>query len=1774
MVQMYFGLPVNWFNRGAVFHGNHRTVNGLCWTLLWLIGTAWRGAAPVERAQAVPLWVVADDGRLQRGVERGQWTRVTAAQPHYAVLAGEDRVVTVRRRDEKTQFPNLSYSQDGRLFRAVQGVVLPEAPEHMQVAIPGRGLLRLVHWDQNEAETAVQVLRLQPFPHGPLWPMRGLRHDGNAVAVRFPGEARTVEHLLLLPGQTLRCEPPAKGSQVWLETRVVFGEADSEARRAYQISWHQGPAHGRLTFESEPFAVVVADENALLTGRARRTTLPVSGTDERLVLHSDTPVLVRVADGRDALWLAGTRGQIDPESDALPDGVFPLRLPFLPGVFDSGPARPGTFTDGTRTWLSGPREDGLMWRDWLAAWPDATGAPRYTREQARRLSADRIAYTALGGIGGRGTRWAWFAFRKPQLLQPEAEPPITAARFLVRAHEQLQHDLFTELRADAPLNLDVPEVPGAPQVRLRLVLAAGATALRLLLIGDNHLLENIEVNPTGALWQAPPLLPAARRYLATSDEVVAWPTPHAVEVGEIELPLPAGCRRFSLKLLQGETAWVALDVAQSLPARLPPQRLLETRAASPRPGLPAFHAFVRGQVPATLAVPADSEAYLRLHFEGLARLVRTRALTYRGDPGCGRNTPLTVRPTTRAEGDALWRQAEALVAEGAETAALTLYGALAERNGDEEARLRRGMLLFSLGESYLAEQDMRDLLWHTGDAVIRWDVYHLLRDWYRAGGDETGLAGLEAAMFWLDASEAPLAASARDMMQAGLIREAFDAWSLLSRPDGTALVTTAFATDWPSDIPLPGALSGAGRWQALLAGLQQGAAGDRDAARAAFAEAGPVAEPFAAQYERGLELAAALTAETREQRLQAYFDLERWWADLPGPRAWQAAPATQTAARARIRVRQRALDKSGLYTLATAEDGATWVFDGPLNVRFNVRPAHDPRVDPDLIDGEITFMHNGLPKHERYSDNSLSANMAVIGGHPAALGALIQREFVLGPGRHRLQVRGDRLLAVAVQIETPLVVVPPLPRPSAAFLQQVLAGDTAPVVQEAGEQWLVTADGTRRRRDLTLMRPDQAGEARPLTGLEQARVALRRDADEADEINPAIVADLDAAERETLLMQWGGRNDPRLGENEAELRVEQRRALLLHRGLREEAAALPADSEAEALRVLTLLTAPAQSGAADDATYRRVQALVDAYPGSLALLRLAAPILRAYDWEPVAHFDRGESVQMMPGENLSPAQIARAALLVPDVSSWLLLGRQQKELIFGHEQPRPLLLKAALERPTPLWPVPVRLQIRWDDQPAQEKTLVPDGEWSAWRLDPPPGAKRLLIGMVDAPANQLLRLQIYEQLAGQWRAVAKGEEETQMRVVAPGEPLEVVFYKPTLLRVARRLAAGDRFETLTRDETPARFRFESAGETQFIRLWRLAKQTQLAPEPRPLAPPKWRVPDFPLALAPPEPAFESAPAAEPMQAPASDGRWSQFVEAALVQRELSDEDAENASRDRYFQVGYAWRRHFEQWHLYNRSRVALRLRDAVGHSLALEQTLLWRRPGFDLTLRLAAFAQFLDAVVLDGAVPVRRTFDDPNSTQARLTWHSRLLRRDRWFYRSEVSLFRQYIGIDVLPPVVLDWDIYTDYRVDHQYGVQVGQLVLFQPFHDTRLDLEGYLASNERLTERPVDFYRVALNWRQHFGRWESGLGLRLRHLLADADRARSDDQWVVGLQLGYWYGRLDTRHHYAGLRLSFDPAEQATNLNLSWRFNLRSHAGVGDYLPRELNFQQLLLRR
>ncbi len=1744
-------------------------MNGLFWTFLWLIGTTWVADAPVERAQTAPLWFVNGEGTLQRRADGGEWTRLSPQQSFYVVLSGEDRVLTVRRREEQMLFPHLSYSQDGRLFRDLQGRVLPEAMDQLQVTIPGRGLLRLRHWGDDEI--SVQVLRMRRFPDTPLWPLRGLQHDGRRVLVHFPGEARWVSHILLLPGQVLRCEPGQGLEAAWLETRLLFEGTDSAARRAYQVSWRQGAAQGRFSFESEPFAVVVAEERTVLTGRTRRTTLALSGQETPLLLQSDTPLLVRIAAGPNAFWLAGPAGQVDPESEALPDGVFPLRVPFLPGAFGHAAAPPADFSDGTRFWLSGPREAGLMWRDWLAAWRNADGSARYTHTQVHRLSADQVAYKPLGSFGGRGSRCQSFAFVTPQLLMPEAEAPMTTPRLLARAHDVVQRDLFMQIRADAPLNVDVPELPGAPQVRLRLVAPADETPLRLLLIGDNHLLQPIEYVPQAGVWQAPPLLPAARRYLSASDEVVAWPTPHQVEVAEIELPLPPGCRRFAVKLQQGTTAWVALDVRQSLPPRLPPQALLEMRAASSRPGLAAFHELVLGRVPAALARPADSEVYLRLHFEALARLLRTRALTYRGDPDCARNTPVPVTATTAAEREAMWRQAEALVGVGAATAALSFYGALAERDGDEEARLQRGILLFSLGETYLAEQDMRDLLWRSCDGVIRHDVYHLLRDWYRAGGDETGLAGLEAAMFWLEGTEAALAESAATLVQAGLVREAFDALSLLSRPNPTALVVTAAATDWPSDVALPGALSGATRWQALLAGLQHGAAGDRVAARAAFAEAGMVAQPFADAYERGLRVAAALTADARAQRLQAYFDLEDWWAELPGPRGWMAAPDTQTAARARVQVRQRARDKTGVHTLVTAEDGAAWTFDGPLKVRFNVRPAHDPRVDPDFIDGEITFMHNGLPKREGYRDNTLSANLTVVGGYPAALGALIQREFVLGPGRHRLHLRGDRLLAVTVQIETPLVAVPPLPRPSAAFLQQVLDGQPAPVTGAAGEVRLVMADGTLQQRVLALNRSFGEAEGRPLSALEQARVALRCDSDPALDIPPAILTALCEAERETLLMQWGGRDDARLGDAGKQLRPEQQRALLLHRGLREEAVDLPVTSEAEALRVLTLLTAMPRTGAAADATYRRVQALVDAYPGSTALRRLAAPILRAYAWEPIAFFDRGESVQVLPGELMSPAWRARAALLVPDPASWLLLGQQQKELIFGHEQARPLLLKAALERPTPLWPVPVTLQIRWDDGPAQERMLQPDGDWASWRLDPPPGAKRLLIGLRDAPGNQLLRLQIYEQLAGQWRAVPKDAGETQMRVVSPGEPLEVVFYEPTLLRVARRLEAGDQFETHTLDSPPTRFVLESDAEPQFYRLWRMAKQTRPAPEPRRLSVPKWRVPDFPLAQAPPTAVDEMR---VPVTPAAGDGRWSQFAEAALVQRELSDEDAENAARDRYFQVGYVWRRHFEERHLYNRSRVAIRLRDAVGDSLALEQTLLWRRPSFDLTLRLEAHLQFLDTVVLDGTVPVRRTFDDPYSTQARLTWHSRLLRRDQWFYRTEVSLFRQFLGIDILPPVVLDWDIYTDYRVDHQYGVQVGQLVRFQPFHDTRIDLDGFLASNETLGERPVDFYRVAVNWRQHFGRWESGLGLRVRHLSADADRERADDQWVIGFQVGYWYGRLDYRHHYAGLRLSFDPEDQATNMRLSWRFNLRSRGGVGDYLPRELNFRQLLLRR
>ncbi|CAM2011530.1 hypothetical protein [Acanthopleuribacter pedis] len=1770
-----------------------------CWAGLFGLASEHQPPPQRERLESLPLLSVTEHGALRVRDARRPFS---ADESLYIRYEGEADWLTLVGAAETLANLRLSFSQDGRLFRALTARADADGTRSY-VWVDGPGLLRLRGFLSEGDVAPPRVFRRVPFPAAPLWPPRDLGHAGRRVAVVFDDAHHRRDFLHLAAGVPVRVDGPGGDGTFWLQCRALFDAEDGRPRRHVAVQVQQGAFQRGFSFSSGPAnATATFDNRTALIGFARDVVAELPEPGDAWLLTADAPLLVRLSAPRLGYgWARPDPVQPDPRFTRLGDFEAPRRPLFLPAPYDAYPDGPHPVPERHDTWLLGPREEGLVWREHLANRRDAHGRPLLTPRLVDRVADGMAAFSPVALAGARPLAWRLLHFFENRLPDPDANGPrFTTTQFLAQEQPALQQASFARLTEDHPMAVSLAEVPGRPRLRLRVSPTQPDAAFRLQLnktLGEAMVFSGAAEGSTFAHEDG---FPATWAYEPDLGRFLPRGLPPLAEVGTIEFEVPAGTRRLTLTV-DGGPVWVALDQLRGVPRRLEANRLQSIAAAFPKTALQTFHEFLQKRFEGKAAPETDpARAAWLLHYEPLARLLLARAHAYGGDPDCYPISPVEPAPLSGEQVHTYLAEAERLLAEDVPLAALTRLGALVTRNGLDEARLARGVLLWELGEAYLGEQDLRALFFETRDPVIRRDAYHLLRDWYQAANEPNNLAGLTASMFLFDGDPVYLEAAARDLEQRGLWRDALDSWRLCPRADiGHTAILAVRAESDPAAIPtaIPS------REDLLQQGLRAALRHDPAAAAAAWRAAGEEGAALLRHADRGWQIRRALVDPDPQARWDAYLALEDWWQAASGPWGFEPAWFGLTAAAERVRVHRQALDRENLFVRTTTAEPAAWTLCGPATVRFSVRPLHRREDRGALVDGVVTLSQNGLPFRERYRDNPISANFFIVGEEETRVGGLIQRTFQLGPGLHQFAVQGDRDLLVRAEILRPALVVPELPPPSAELLEAVLAGPETPQPFPARQWVLVDKENAQRRFSCDWfpgarrVAPENQGQRARITAWLQPRadeeapdgwcalpVVKRRawqpDASEQTRIAlrlnqpappSALELPLPPAERDTLLQQFAAREPTKYGAQRAAQSPSAQRAWLLAQQRGWEAAMVPVADETEAVRALTALGDLIGETRPLPEHHRRAYRLAARFPASGWVRRLAAPILRGFTWENVQHFDRGQQVQPVEAEAVSPAAAVRAALVAPDPQSILLIGRQRQMVVFEHEQPRTLRVRASVERPQRLRPVAIELQWQWDDESPQSRRLSADTAWHEWVLTPPPQAKRLTIGMVNPPANQLLRLQISE-LQGDRFTAPEGPPPTRYyRVVDQAEPLELVLYEPSLLRLEQVLRDGVRFTELDVEATPFRFRLEAGDEPALYRLAKLVPRFHPIPEPPVTAAKPWLGGPYPTT---PTAGRRTPPPPPTHLQPAAGGPWSGFLEASLVQRELSDdESAENAGRDRYFQVGYSLRRHWQAHDLFSRSRAALRLREAVGHSLNLSQTFLLRRPRYDLSLTLGGTVQFLESVRLDGAVPVRRNFDDPYATRMFLGWNSRRHHQNRWSYQTEVTAFYHYLGFDVLPPGSLDWDVVTAYRVDHQHGLRVGQNLRYQPVLDGRLDLDALLVTNETLAASPVDFYRIGAAWSQHLGRWEAALGARFRYLTADGDRGEARRQWQPSLQIGWWHGDTDGRHHFTGLRLSFDPDDQATNLNLSWRTNHRGRGGVASYLPRELRFPRLLER-
>jgi len=1604
-----------------------------------------------------------------------------------------------------------------------------------------------------------------------------------------------------------------------VETRLLYPQSESQAFQGYRVHARLDDASlPTLDYETtlDPLPISVDGRQRAL-GRLETAYLDVPPGRHVLELDPTVALAARLF-ARESDYLLPDLNQDPPEGEGV--GRSPTPTPAAHSRFEL------TEDEARRIASTGPRGAGRIHRLALRlvrenSRPDgglvaaslvaATAASRpdapWLRDVAESLRSAHTFYRDLLPVAKQDPgpqRVGWFVARRLRTLGERSGAVAVSESLLENPPEGLSRGIF----------LGVPEGPARAQ-RYPLPCRHAPSWLRVVVerVSDSAtgelFLQIGEEPPVRLLIRPGPERPVEEYRPSGADAALtalgrrgrALAAGPLMAVGTAELPLPAAAQEVRLwRDASGPAPFrVALQYRASRPYRLSESeyRDLVRRAGGEAAVRSAFLAATSGQGPAEAEV---SEAIweLRNHWDPLLRLLATRDRVFAGSVAPSPGASASGRPNLATDVTAVAEEARALAARGEWLPALEAWGGVYFSSGGaarREAAFGRVTALEELGESFLAELQLRGLFLHDPDPQTRDEAFARLSRLYARAEDREGLGLL-------------LAAAARRAPTPETLAALLDALLEEGEPDLALMVGLALGP--AAEVPpasLVRAAVGARWWAAFegalprLTAVEQSywkgerllAQGDPEGAVALFTEGGEPGRAVAAYLEQGTDVRRRLGSKDAEQRAEAVFDWERWLAGDPRPRIWREAEAL-------------VVDHAGGDLTCAAECGPTvrhfratparpvrLEVIGPLRLRIEARPLHAADATRPFDDWLRVVADDQL-EIVPINANRPSPDLRLVGDATQRPGQRVEASLDLGPGRHEIATSAGRLpVLVRVLVERPENPAGLLPELAPSALAAFVEGpeDLDPVLPPWGSV-LILPLGDRAPVSEPLRPPAAtpvaAGRVVPMSGLApltEARIALRLGTPLASEATWVLADGFAEAEavspRERLLAltRLGDSRAacPSLLRSDLGLSERARQARCLAEGRIDDALAMPpGEAPEDVIRRLSLLLKLSEERPEEAA---RAQALGDALFFEHAHLEPAqaiyARLVRDSAWLPAPSPTSSAGVrpiELPAGSPEDPRGRVQRALLPPVLpEEQILAGGGRLALSFSNQAAAEVELALERQDLEYLPPMPLTAWHQLDEGPEQRIRLTPEAPRQVLRLTVPSGRHVLRIGISDPLVNQFLRVSARERRSTVWVPILDRVARSY-HLATPEEPFRIDLAGPAWVRVDER--RGER--TLTHyAAVPAAGRSleirPEAGREVLLRLFHRAPEAAtgssllLRPQrggPGPEPPPLLQVQDGPqrgrLRL---EDALPLGRQEDPT--------WS--ASSAFVSRILFDEDAAGRQPAQEF-VELRLGRRFSHLgrHRYDRTDLLARVNAQGGPTVGLLQQ-VHHHTGASRVFRADASA-YLQTGGGSGAPGAGGHWSLSLGGEVSQRW---------WFgpktyHTPSLGLFGRVLSLAAdagLDPAEVDRDVFTRYKARHRAGLVLSDTVTHAPWLDAEAWGTVALVSNETILDRP-DHFSLEGGWRQKIGALLLAGEYRAARFLAGQDRGRAVTRQALSLELGVETWHRNRQRIELDFRYRYHLRERRSSAGLFLNWYPDHGRGFRDFAPRSLEFRELRERR
>lgn len=1152
-----------------------------------------------------------------------------------------------------------------------------------------------------------------------------------------------------------------------------------------------------------------------------------------------------------------------------------------------------------------------------------------------------------------------------------------------------------------------------------------------------------------------------------------------------------------------------------------------------------------------------SEKELENNWLPLRRFLKREYMNFSN--GVNPNSKETIDALSSLELSSLVKKAHMFSASAQWLPALEVWNTIKRsKNSEHHSEAEKGVVqsLINLGEHYLAEMELRQILLFSHDQNRQLWAYQQLFDMYQQQKDMGSLMMLSSASVHMH----PGVYQRQQLFNVLLDNNEYEFALMvgLSLPrqkqniEGMLRVT--YQLGWWSTFNqllqcLPASID-----RAFWRGLQLMGQGHTTQALRAFNAASARGIPWKSQIFQGNKALEAILSSDKQTRMDGIHAWEQWQSSHPGPFKWQEdASVIRDSAGATLIY---SIDRDIYATAFQGEHGKPVKMEliGPTGIRLEIRPLFSDK-SPLHVDGWIHIKDQKNLRIFPINNNSPAQGLSLSHSTGLIPGRKILAEFDLGPGYHSLEVDAGSLpFLVRAYVKRPEISVPVLPfmnadTVKAAYHHQFTIRPISKLPCLFSSCLTIIPNSSNKSVSWYNAISFPAVEVSPGSSSNKSiPLELKKFLSSIKLIGSSF------SSLRHLATQWPEAH------------------LLNSRNIMQAIAMHTSNNKDDIVRRMTLLLwlvehdVSKQRWALAEGEY-----LASTYPLITELQSLKERMLNRSQWLLMTNVASSAGVyyrELPDWQPESPMVRIRKALLGSDLGDdQVLFGRDRLAYSFKNLRPTDEQVRLQVEDVSSLTFVPMSIVYQLDNEKLRAFTLDSPNKQFLLNAHVPKGEHVLRISISNPVSNQFLRSHLIET----HKTSPMTKVERMYFVATTKEPVVLSVQGPTLLRIDEEYngTLNTRYH-LVKNKLEVITLKSRKNETKS--LYRISQQVITSPDTK-VPPRMFSIKDNPVSL--PGEVIPQIKLPSTIQlidglklAGQENGTWSYSLSANERKNFLQKNQNNAYTLEDFLEPEMTYRYFSENKRMYFKTTGLEHIRKYGGAMLGLKETIHYQPVWAPIYMKLKANAFYQNPnanqwVGFDGHGQWSAMVDGSVSQITHLSPKAVHVPTASGFLRAmSMKNTGNYDPRDV------DQDIFTFYQWNHRRAIELSDVYYYRPWLDSLGYVGGSFMSNPKFNLFNPDNYKFSVGWRQLIGAVTVNPEYLYSQYIPEKLLRRS---YGVNFEFIKWANSTNFFQVTLNVNRGIDVPITTGFIKLTW--NSSDGRGFRDFWPSEFDFLDLRKR-